>query len=163
MTWRTQVAGIIKGWEDKQDNRCIYIPVTPQNELRPPDPLTIKPRILLPNIFIYLLNFNQFPPPRGRHASCREMSETRRLVKLKDMKKEIFLSMPLSCGLSHRRISALPGLHKAVGSHNYGTSSKSCIHPHKPSPYTILLACLTSKHLFFKQSLSVHSGLYPFS
>ena len=40
----------------------------------------------------YLLYFNQFPPPQGQHASGQEMSKSRS-VKLKDMKKYIFLFM----------------------------------------------------------------------
>ena len=30
------------------------------------------------NLFIYLLNFYPLPPPRGRHASCQEMSYSKR-------------------------------------------------------------------------------------
>ena len=42
-------------------------------------------------LFIYLLYFNQFPPPpQGRHISCHEMNKSRRLVKLKVMKKNKF-------------------------------------------------------------------------
>ena len=39
-------------------------------------------------LFIFLLNFNLFPPPRGRHASCQEMSYRElREAKLKKVKK----------------------------------------------------------------------------
>ena len=41
-------------------------------------------------LLIYLLYFNQFPLPRGRHASCHVMSENRRLVKLKKLKTRNF-------------------------------------------------------------------------
>ena len=53
--------------------------------------------------------------------------------------------MLLICGLGHRRISALPGLHRAMASQNYNISSRSRVHPsgkapyippHKPLPYT---------------------------
>ena len=95
-------------------------------------------------IIIYFLYFNQFPTLRGRNASCHEMSESRRLVKLKDMKREIFPFMPLSCGLGHRRTFGLQGLHTAFAIYNWGISSKSrahtsgntrCIPSRKPSPY----------------------------
>ena len=98
--------------------------------------------IILIIIFIYLY-FNQLQTLRVQHASCHEMSERRRLVKLKDMKKEIFPFILLSCGLGHSQISALPGLHKTVASHSYSISSSSrvhppgntpCIPPHKPPP-----------------------------
>ena len=81
--------------------------------------------------------------------------------------------MLLSCGLGHRRISALPGLHKAVASHNYSISSRSRVHSpryahelpltnprHTLLSCTILLACLTSKPLFFKQSFMVSIHFY---
>ena len=35
-----------------------------------------------------------------------------------------------------------------------------CIPPHKPPPYTILLACLTSKPLFFKKPFPVSINLF---
>ena len=80
-------------------------------------PINFIVRLL--QIFTYTYKFIYYTStsshPRGRHASCREMRESRRLVKLKDMKKEIFPFLLLSCGLGHRRISALPGL-KAVAS-----------------------------------------------
>ena len=64
-----------------------------------------SPTIKFLKIYLfYLLYFNQFPPPQGRNASCHEMSESRRLVKLKD----IFPFMLFSCELGHRRNSALP-------------------------------------------------------
>ena len=56
--------------------------------------------------------------------------------------------MFLSCGLGHRWISTLPGLHKDVASHNYGISSRSrvhspgsapCIPSHKLPPYTPIM------------------------
>ena len=111
--------------------------------------------IVMDNIFIYSLYFNQFPPLRGGHASCHEMSESRRLVKLKDS----FPFMPLSCGLGHRRTSALLGLHKAVASRQgQGFIPRATPHAfpltnphHTLLSCTILLICLTSKPLFFKQ------------
>ena len=39
-------------------------------------------------IIIYLLNFNPLPPPRSRHASCQEMSYSKREAKLKKEKKK---------------------------------------------------------------------------
>ena len=39
------------------------------------------------NLFIYLLYFTQFPSSRCRHASCHEMRESRRSVKIKDEKR----------------------------------------------------------------------------
>ena len=95
------------------------------------------------------------------------MSESRRLVKLKDKKKEIFPFMLLSFGLCHRRISVLAGLHKAVASFNYSISSRSRVHTLDDAPCipsqtpailllsTILLAYLTSKPLFFKRFFTV--------
>ena len=38
--------------------------------------------------------------------------------------------MHLCCELIQRRISALPGLYKAVVSHNFSISSRSWVHPH---------------------------------
>ena len=69
------------------------------------------------------------------------MSKSRRSIKLKDMKKEIFPCMPLSCGLGLRQTCPLQRLHIAVATPNCGISSKSrvyplgnapCIPPHKP-------------------------------
>ena len=111
-------------------------------------------------ILLILLYFNQFPPPRCRHASFHERSENRRLVKPRDMKKEISPFMFLSCGLGRRRISALPGLHKAVASRQgfipRGTSHTFPLtNPrHTLLSCTIFLACLTSKPFFFKQSFT---------
>ena len=80
------------------------------------------------------------------------------------MKKEIFSYMPLSCGLGHRRTSALQGFHIAVATHNCTISSKSkvnppgiapCIPPHKPSPYTPIMhhsPCLPDNQIPFLQA-----------
>ena len=57
------------------------------------------------------------------------MSESRRSVKLKDMKKEIFPLMLLSCKLGYRQTSTLQGLHIAVATHKYLISLKSGVHP----------------------------------
>ena len=59
--------------------------------------------------------YNQLPPPRGQHPLCHEMSESRRLVKLKDLKKEIFPFKPMA-------------------THNYSISSRSRVHPPGNSP-----------------------------
>ena len=79
------------------------------------------------------------------------------------MKKENFLFMLLSCGLGHRHISSFPGLHKSVAS----CQGQGFIHTflltnprHTLLSCTILLACLTSKHLFFKQSFVVSIHLF---
>ena len=79
------------------------------------------------------------------------MNESRRLVKLKDMKKEMFSFMPLTCGLEHRRTSTLQRFHIAVATHK-GSPPRPIPHtspPGKPRhtliSCTILFACLTSK------------------
>ena len=118
---------------------------------------------------IYLFNKQHLLPPlRGWHTSYYEMSKNRRLVKLKYMKKRNVL---LSCEYSHRRISALPRLHKAVASHNYSISSRSRVHPpdiapciphHKPPPYTPIMQhspCLPDIQTSFFQAI-LH-GLNP--
>ena len=117
--------------------------------------------------YIYLLYFNQFPPLWGRHTSCHEMSESRRLLKLKDMKREIFTFILLSCRFDHRWIFTLPVLHKAVASQGQGFIPQAMPHAfpltnphHTPLLCTILLACLTSKPLFFKQSFMVSVHLF---
>ena len=77
-----------------------------------------------------------------------EMSKSRRLVKLKGVKKEIFPFIPSRCGLGQRRISILPGFHKVVSFHNYGISSRSRVQPlinaprippHKPLSYSPIM------------------------
>ena len=76
--------------------------------------------------------------------------------------------MPLNCGLGH---SALQGLHIAVATANCGILSKSRVHPpfipppkprHSFLSCTILLACLTPKPLFFKQSFMVSIYLFHY-
>ena len=93
----------------------------------------------------------------GWHASFHEMSESR-LVKPKDMKKEIFPFMLLSCGLGHRRISSIQGFirlwYLTIIASRQGQGFISRATPHA-FPFTnprhtllsciILLACLTSK------------------
>ena len=101
----------------------------------------------------------------GRHASCYEMSESRRIVELKDMKKGILPFMPLSSRLGHIRTSALQVLHIAIETHNHGISSSSrvhppgnasCIPPHKPSPYAPIMhhsPCLPDIQIHFLQAV----------
>ena len=59
--------------------------------------------------------------------------------------------MPLSCRLSHRRISTLQGLHIAIATHNCGISSWSGVHtPCIPLPFTSILdpsPCLARQSL----------------
>ena len=103
---------------------------------------------------------------------CHEMSESR-LLKLKEMKKRKFPLYALNCGLGHRRISALPGFHKAVPSHNYSILSRSRVHPlgnahtfSLTNPHYILLSCTIllasqiSELLFYKQSFTVSIHLF---
>ena len=68
------------------------------------------------NMYIYL--FIYYTSTSSWH--CHEMSDSRRSVNLKGMKKDIFHFMLLSCWLGQRWVSTLPGLHKVVTSHNYG-------------------------------------------
>ena len=124
-------------------------------------------------IFIYLLYFNQLLPAWLWYASCHEMNKSRKLVKLNDMKKEIFPFILLSCGLGHRQISALQSFIRLW----YLTTIASCqcqgfiaqAMPHAfplTNPHhtflscTILLACLASKLFFFKQSFTVSIHLF---
>ena len=118
-------------------------------------------------------NFNKVPAPCGWRASCHEMSKSRRLVKLKGMKKEIFHFMPLSCGVRHRQTSILQGLHIAVATHSDSILTGQKLIPQAtphifPITYPhhtilsciIFLACLTSKPLFFKQAFTVSIHLF---
>ena len=75
------------------------------------------------------------------------------------MKKEIFPIYALTCGIGHRYISTLPGLHKVVASLQ-GQEFILLTNPRHTLSCTILLACLTSKALFFKQSFSVPIHLF---
>ena len=132
------------------------------------------------DIFIYLyinfiLYFNQLHPPRCRRASCHDMSESRRPVKVKDMKKEIFPFMPLSCLLGHRRISNLQGFinlwHLPTKASRQGqgfiprtTPHASLLtnHLHTLLSCPILLAWLTSRPLLSRYE-STSSAAYPLS
>ena len=79
--------------------------------------------------------------------------------------------MPLSCGLCHKRISALQGLNIVVATHNCGISSKPrvhspgntpCISPHKPPPYNPIIQhspCLPDIQTPFLQA--VLHGINP--
>ena len=134
------------------------------------------------SVYIYLLYFNQLPPPRGRHASCPEMSESR-LVKLKDIKKGNFPLYARKLWDWPQTNFRPPGFHEAVVFHNYTISSRSgvhppgnapCILPHKPPQYTpimphspclpdiqtsLLQAVLYSINPCFSSSiLNVHDG-----
>ena len=80
----------------------------------------------------------------------------------------MFPFMPFSCGLGHRRISILPGLHKAVASRQgqgFILQATRYAFPltnprHTLLSYTILLACLTSKHFFFMEFFTVSIHLF---
>ena len=88
------------------------------------------------------------------------MSESR-LVKLKDMKKEIFPFILLSCEVGHRRISDLPGLHKAVASRQgQGFIPRETPHAFPLTHPRHTLLNLKSKPLFFKQSFTVSIHLF---
>ena len=114
-------------------------------------------------LFIYLyinlfIKQHLLPPPCVRHASCHEISESRRLVKLKDIKKEISPFMLSSCRPGQRQTSTLTGFYKAVASHqSQGFIPQATPHAFPCTNYhhtllscTILLACLASKPPFFK-------------
>ena len=104
------------------------------------------------------------PSPRGRRASCYEMSDRRKEAKLKrQKKKEIFPFMPLNCGPFIKT-----DFHLSRASNNCSISSKSKVHPSgngsRTPPqnprltivsYTILLTYLTPKLLSFKRSFRV--------
>ena len=94
-----------------------------------------------------------------------KINESRRSIKLKDIKKLIFPFMPLSYGLGCRQTSTFQELHIAVATYNCGTSSKSrihssannlCIPPYKPSPYTSIMhhyPCLADIKTPFRQAV----------
>ena len=84
-------------------------------------------------------------------------------------KKEIFLFKPLSCGrLGIRQTSALQGLRITVKfSQSHGFMFRAMLHASPiPNPcrtllsWKILLACLTSKPLFFNHSFTVSIHLF---
>ena len=83
-------------------------------------------------------------------------------------KQKISLLYPLSCRLSHRQTSTLEGLRIAVASSQgqgfipWATPHAfPLINPcHSLLSYTILLACQTSKPLFFKHSFTVSIHLF---
>ena len=78
---------------------------------------------------------------RGRHASCYEMSYSKR----ENKRKKFSPLCPLSSKLGQRQTSTLQGLHIAVPTHNCRVSSRSgvhfrnytpCIPPHKHPLFT---------------------------
>ena len=103
----------------------------------------------------------ELPPPRGRHASCQEMSYSER-----EEKQKIPPLCHLNGRLGHKRTSTLQRLHIAMAScqgqqfiplatpHSFPLTNPC----HSPLSWTLLLACLKSKPLFFKHffALSIH-------
>ena len=107
---------------------------------------------------LYLLYFNQFLPSPGQHASCHEMSKSRRLVKFKEMKKRNFPLYAL-------KLWAWPQMDYCPGSRasqSCGISSRSKVHPpgnvpcipsYKLPPYTPIMHHPDIKTSFLKAVL----------
>ena len=104
-------------------------------------------------LFIYLFVLfiiKPSPPPRGRHATCHEISYSIKETKVEKQKKNRKFSplCPLSCRHGYKRSSTLQDLHIAVATHNCGISPRRGVHPpgyapcipsHKPPPFTPIL------------------------
>ena len=100
----------------------------------------------------YILNFHFLPPLQGQHASCQEISYSKREAKFKKEEKQKTSPLgPLSCSLGHIWTSILQRLHIAFPLTN------PC---HLLLSWTFLLACLISKPLYFKHSFTVSIHLF---
>ena len=108
--------------------------------------------------------YNTFKIMKTYYTSCSEMSESRRSVKLKDMKNfPLYAPKLLAWPQTDFRP---PGLHKTVASRQ-GFIPRATHHAfpltnprHTLLSCTILLVCPTSKPLFFKQSFMVSIHLF---